>query len=63
MAQLGVIMQENGTAHCQTFVRSNTQRYAAIVKKLNLQIKENVVIPGRREAPSPESSFKFRIRI
>jgi tripartite-type tricarboxylate transporter receptor subunit TctC len=39
MIQLGVIMQENGTAHYQKFVRDDMQRYAAIVQKLNLQIK------------------------
>ena len=39
MVQLGVIMQENGTAHYQKFVREDMDRYAAIVKKLNLQIK------------------------
>ena len=39
MVQLGVVMQENGTAHYQKFVRDDMERYAAIVKKLNLQIK------------------------
>ena len=39
MVQLGVVMQENGTAHYQKFVRDDFDRYAAIVKKLNLQIK------------------------
>ena len=35
----GVIMQENGTAHYQKYIRDDMDRYAAIVKKLNLQIK------------------------
>ena len=39
MVQLGVVMQENGTAHYQKFVRDDFERYAAIVQKLNLQIK------------------------
>ena len=39
MVQLGVIMQENGTAHYQKYMRDDIDRYAAIVKKLNLQIK------------------------
>jgi len=39
MVQLGVIMQENGTAHYQKYIRDDMDRYAAIVKKLNLQIK------------------------
>lgn len=39
MVQLGVVMQENGTAHYQKFVRDDYDRYAAIVQKLNLQIK------------------------
>jgi tripartite-type tricarboxylate transporter receptor subunit TctC len=39
MVQLGVVMQENGTAHYQKFVKDDYDRYAAIVKKLNLQIK------------------------
>ncbi len=39
MVQLGVVMQENGTAHYQKFVRDDFERYGAIVRKLNLQIK------------------------
>ena len=39
MVQLGVVMQEAGTAHYQKYVRDDMARYAAIVKKLNLQIK------------------------
>ncbi len=39
MVQLGVVMQENGTAHYQKFVRDDFERYGSIVRKLNLQIK------------------------
>lgn len=39
MIQLGVVMQENGTAHYQKFIREDFDRYGAIVRKLNLQIK------------------------
>ena len=39
MVQLGVVMQENGTAHYQRYLRDDMERYASIVKKLNLQIK------------------------
>jgi hypothetical protein len=39
MVQLGVIMQENGTAHYQKYVRDDMERYGAIVRKLALQIK------------------------
>jgi tripartite-type tricarboxylate transporter receptor subunit TctC len=39
MVQLGVIMRENGTAHYQKYIADDIERYAAIVKKLNLQIK------------------------
>jgi tripartite-type tricarboxylate transporter receptor subunit TctC len=39
MVQLGVVMQENGTAHYQKFVREDFERYGAIVRKLNIQIK------------------------
>ena len=39
MVQLGVVMQENGTAHYQKYVRDDFERYGAIVRKLNLQIK------------------------
>jgi tripartite-type tricarboxylate transporter receptor subunit TctC len=39
MVQLGVIMQENGTEHYQKYMRQDAERYGAIVKKLNLQIK------------------------
>ena len=39
MVQLGVVMQENGTAHYKKFVQDDYDRYAAIVKKIGLQIK------------------------
>jgi tripartite-type tricarboxylate transporter receptor subunit TctC len=39
LVQLGVIMQENGTAHYQKYMRDDMERYAAIVTKLSLQIK------------------------
>ena len=39
MVQLGVVMQENGTAHYRKFLREDFDRYAAIVGKLGLQIK------------------------
>ena len=39
MVQLGVIMQENGTAHYQKYMRDDMERYGAIVRKLSLQIK------------------------
>jgi tripartite-type tricarboxylate transporter receptor subunit TctC len=39
MVQLGVVMQENGTAHYQNYLRDDMERYASIVRKLNLQIK------------------------
>ena len=39
MVQLGVVMQENGTAHYRKFIADDMARYAAIVQKLGLQIK------------------------
>jgi tripartite-type tricarboxylate transporter receptor subunit TctC len=39
MAQLGMVMEENGTANYVQFIKRDMDRYAAIVKKLNLQIK------------------------
>jgi hypothetical protein len=36
MVQLGVIMQENGTAHYRQYVKEDFERYAAVVKRLNL---------------------------
>jgi tripartite-type tricarboxylate transporter receptor subunit TctC len=39
MNQLGMVMQENGTAHYVKFMQDDLARYAAIVNKLHLQIK------------------------
>jgi len=39
MQQLGMVMQENGTAHYVKFMQDDIQRYAGIVNKLGLQIK------------------------
>jgi tripartite-type tricarboxylate transporter receptor subunit TctC len=39
MTQLGMVMQENGTAHYVKFMQDDLARYAAIVNKLGLQIK------------------------
>jgi len=39
MVQLGVIMREDGTASYQKYMQEDYDRYGAIVKKLNLQIK------------------------
>ena len=38
MLQLGMVMQENGTAHYRQFMKEDVQRYAQAVEKLNLQI-------------------------
>ena len=38
MKQLGMVMEENGTASYQQFMLSDMERYAAAVRKLNLQI-------------------------
>jgi tripartite-type tricarboxylate transporter receptor subunit TctC len=38
MTQLGMVMEENGTASYQKFMLSDMARYAAAVRKLNLQI-------------------------
>ncbi len=38
MTQLGMVMEENGTANYVQFIKRDMDRYAAIVKKLNLQI-------------------------
>jgi tripartite-type tricarboxylate transporter receptor subunit TctC len=38
MKQLGMVMEENGTASYQLFMLSDMERYAAAVRKLNLQI-------------------------
>jgi hypothetical protein len=40
MVQLGMVMQENGTAHYRQFMKDDMERYAAAVQKLNLQIKQ-----------------------
>jgi len=37
--QLGMVVQENGTAHYAKFMQDDLARYAAIVRKLNLQIQ------------------------
>jgi tripartite-type tricarboxylate transporter receptor subunit TctC len=39
MKQLGMVMEENGTANYVQFMKHDMDRYAAVVKKLNLQIK------------------------
>jgi tripartite-type tricarboxylate transporter receptor subunit TctC len=39
MKQLGMVMQENGTASYRKFMVEDMARYAAIVRKLNLQIR------------------------
>ncbi len=39
MKQLGMVMEENGTANYVQFMKHDMERYAAAVKKLNLQIK------------------------
>jgi len=39
MAQLGMVLQENGTASYQNFMREDMARYDAVVRKLNLQSK------------------------
>jgi tripartite-type tricarboxylate transporter receptor subunit TctC len=38
MEQLGMVMEENGTANYIEFRRRDAERYAAIVRKLNLQV-------------------------
>jgi tripartite-type tricarboxylate transporter receptor subunit TctC len=39
MTQLGMVVQENGTAPYQKFMLEDLERYAVAVRKLNLQIK------------------------
>jgi len=39
MQQLGMVMEESGTANYVQFMKHDMERYAAAVKKLNLQIK------------------------
>jgi tripartite-type tricarboxylate transporter receptor subunit TctC len=38
MDQLGMIMRENGTANYIEFRKQDAERYAAIVRRLNLRI-------------------------
>jgi tripartite-type tricarboxylate transporter receptor subunit TctC len=38
MQQLGMVMEENGTANYAAFIKRDIERYAQIVKKLDLQI-------------------------
>ncbi len=40
MSQLGMVMQERGTAHYAQFMKDDMERYAAAVKKLHLQIRQ-----------------------
>src|SRR5262245_52450365 len=37
MHQLGMVMEENGTANYMAFMKGDMERYAQVVKKLNLQ--------------------------
>lgn len=37
MVQLGVIMQENGTAHYRQYVKDDYERFAPLVRRLNVQ--------------------------
>ena len=39
MKQLGMVMEENGTANYVQFMKHDMERYATAVKKLNLQVK------------------------
>ncbi len=39
LAQLGIELQENGTAHYTQFMKDDLERYRALVQKLNLQTK------------------------
>ncbi len=39
MTQLGMVVQENGTSHYRKFMLEDLDRYAAAVRKLNLQIR------------------------
>jgi hypothetical protein len=38
MEQLGMVMEENGTANYIEFRQRDAERYTAIVRKLNLQV-------------------------
>jgi tripartite-type tricarboxylate transporter receptor subunit TctC len=37
MQQLGMVMEENGTANYAAFMKRDMERYAQVVKKLDLQ--------------------------
>ena len=37
VAQLGMVMEENGTSHYAAFMREDMARYEQAVRKLNLQ--------------------------
>jgi hypothetical protein len=37
MQQLGMVMEENGTAHYAAFIERDLKRYAQVVRKLHLQ--------------------------
>jgi len=39
MQQLGMVLEENGTANYVRFIKSDMDRYAQVVKKLNLQTR------------------------
>jgi len=39
LTTLGIDLQENGTAHYTQFMKDDLERYRALVKKLNLQVK------------------------
>jgi tripartite-type tricarboxylate transporter receptor subunit TctC len=39
LAQLGIELQENGTAHYTQFMKDDLERYRVLVQKLNLQVK------------------------
>jgi len=39
MKQLGMVMEESGTANYARFMKDDMTRYADVVKKLNLQVK------------------------
>ena len=40
MTQLGMVMEENGTADYAAFIREDMARYGQAVKKLNLQVQK-----------------------
>jgi tripartite-type tricarboxylate transporter receptor subunit TctC len=39
ITQLGMVMQENGTAQYVQYIKDDMERYAAVVRKLNIQIQ------------------------